>query len=272
MFLYFIPQPAQDSRKRIKDLHLDAILGSHPKEGKILGNGPNGGPGTVYCHSSANEVPRIILAEQTWRSAPKSNGDSAPYWIGFWTERKPTPATLAREKQLQGEKIEMKDGTKWVVPKLLEWKEDIERNLAVYSIAVPQILDIDDNWNLVPSRIDPKYETIWNEGWRAHEAYVGQAIETGRAVMTVLEARTLAAQILGVNYRVSPLEIAVLGLFDEDLAIRVVTSAIDSDMFWSAIKNLSGRSDLETTDSDSGAERPTTEQHTYTPTDQRLAS
>lgn len=256
-FLYFLPPSPLPIAERIRDLGLSAVI-DKPRLAKVLANGPNGGGGDVVCDASFDHVPQVHMNEQVWRAAPKRGGDQVPYWIGWYKDSRPTPALLAKSRSIDGESIILHDGTKWNVPRLMEWRES-DLHTVVFRTKLPQILDINDDGDLVPSRIDPKYEAVWDDGWRAHDALVGQAVDTGRAVMTKAEANDLACRVLNINYRVGPIEVACLGLFDEELAIDVVKIAIQNRQFWDLVKNLSGRLGATTTSSHSGAERPTQE-------------
>jgi hypothetical protein len=59
--------------------------------------------------------------------------------------------------------------------------------------------------------------------------------------MTVAESRRFAVELLAWNYRVTAVEVGMLGLFLESDPIRIVCSAIDTDSFWNALKNVTSR-------------------------------
>jgi hypothetical protein len=258
VFLYFIPRCNQCSRETIASVGLDAVLDANPLTAKVLANGPDGGPGLLLCDRSYNHVPQMQADRQKWRAAPKRGADRAPFWVGIINDNPPAPTTLARTKQLDGAVVTMHDGSKWTVPRLIEWRDNDGDGL-VYDHKLPRILDINDDGQLVPTRIDPAYQAIWDEGWRLHDALTGKAADCGAAVMTVIESHEFACRVLNLNYRVTALEVAMLGLFDDSLPIEVARIAIDDAKFWDALKNQGGRSGEATTDSPSGVERPTQE-------------
>lgn len=270
-FLYFIPGRQSIDRAAIESLGLGDRIDRHDV-GLIYANGPDGGAGLVICQSSEDNSPRVDMARQVWRAAPKRGADVAPYWIGYWQDRKPCEANLRRPKMLAGQSIELRDGEKWMVPRLVQFNEGTALHGITYSVRLPQVLDVDDSGELVTGQIDPRYQELWDEGWRAHQSLTMQAEAAGVASMTITESIKFATRLLGWNYRVTPVEIAMLGLFDDALPIQVVCSAIDNDTFWAAVKNQAGRSAVTTTDSHSGVERPKTESTTNTPIDQALAN
>lgn len=256
MFLYYIPKCTQVTRELLATLGLNAVLDPNPRTAKVLANGPDGGPGMLLCDKSYDHIPQMHAGEQTWRPAPKRGAERPPYWIGYHNDAKPTVDTIARGRLLNGAAITLHDGTRWIVPKLVEWRDS---DRVEYETKLPQILDINDDGQLVPSRVDPKYEDIWNDGWRLHDTLVGRAASESFAEMTVTECRDFACRVLGLNYRVSALEVAMLGLLDDQLPIQISRIAIDDEAFWTALKNLNGRSGEPATDSPSGVERPTQE-------------
>jgi hypothetical protein len=271
VFLYYFPGQSQSvpADQLIQRYDLDDRI-RKADVGYVMQNGPDGGHGLVLT-DSANEIsPRVDLPMQTWRPSPKMGADVAPYWCGYWNERKPTEGTLRRVKTLPGESIELRDGDRWQVPKLIDFlpPEDVTQPIR-FEVALPKVLDINDDGDLVSGRIEPKYESLWETGWNFHYSLANQAKETGRAVMTELDARRFAVNLLNVNYRVTSLEIAMLGLFGDGSPVQIVLSAIDNATFWEAVKNRAGRSVSATTDLPSGAERPETESITSTRTDRQ---
>lgn len=270
-FLYFIPKLQSIDRAAIESLGLGNRIDKHDV-GIVHANGPSGGPGVVICESSIENSPRVVNGHQVWRAAPKRGAAEAPYWVGYWKDRKPTEQNLRRPKMLGGPSIEMRDGEKWMVPRLVQFNDGSMTQGITYSVRLPQVLDVDDDGELVTGRIDPRYQDLWDEGWRAHQSLTMQAEAAGVASMTVNESIRFASRLLGWNYRVTAVEIAVLSLFDDALPIQIVCSAIDNEAFWAAVKNQAGRSVVTTTDSLSGVERPPMESTTDIPTDLASAS
>lgn len=270
-FLYFIPKLQSIDRAAIESLGLADRIDRH-EVGIVHANGPSGGPGVVICESSIENSPRVVHGHQVWRAAPKRGADEAPYWIGYWKDRKPTEQSLRRPKMLAGSAIELRDGEKWMVPRLVQFNEGSPTNGITYTVRLPQVLDVDDEGELVTGRIDPRYQDLWDEGWRAHQSLTMQAEVAGMASMTVNESIRFASKLMAWNYRVTSVEIAMLALFDDSLPIQIVCSAIDNETFWAAVKNQAGRSVATTTDLPSGAVRPTLESTSDTPTDLASAS
>jgi len=266
-FLYFVPKIQSATDEELRSRRLDKVI-DRPEVGVVLANGPGGTAGLVITDRSHDISPRIVLTHQTWRPAPLRGAESPPYYVGYWNEKRPTEESLRRRKGLPGEAIELRDGAKWTVPRLVQFADKSPDVPIQYEVTLPKVLDVNDDGDLIAGAVDPKYAELWDRGWAAHHALMGQATETGQATMTEMEARRLAVDLMAVNYRLTALEIAMLGLFESETPIRVVCSAIDNATFWTAIKNRVGRLDYGTTDSPSGAERPATESITSTPTGQ----
>lgn len=270
-FFYYVPGVMSVDAEAVDRLGLRDRIDKFDV-GVVNANGPDGGHGVIICDRSYDVPPRMSMPFQEWRPAPKRGADVAPYWIGFWKDKRPTEESLRRPKMLAGNSIELRDGATWTVPKLVQFDGKSEATIIQYAVRLPQVLDVDDDGEIVSGKIDPVYQSLWDEGWRAHESLTQQAAESGRAVMTVQEARRFAFRLMGVNYRVSPIEIAILALLDDSLPMAIVCSAIDNETFWAAVKNRVGRLANSTTDSPSGAERPSMESITGTPTSPQLAS
>jgi hypothetical protein len=270
-FLYFIPKLKSMEPDTLSKMGLSDRI-DKAQSSAVIANGPDGGPGMVICDRSCEMPPRIVLDRQTWRPAPKRGADVAPFWIGYWNDKPPTEESLRRPKMLPGEQIELRDSSKWTVPKLVQFDDVSDSTLIQYKVKLPQVLDVDDDGEIVSGKIDPAYQTLWNEGWLAHESLTQQASETGSAVMTIAQSRQFACRLMAVNYRVSAIELTMLSLLDDSSPMQIVLSAIDNAAFWQAIKNRVGRLEQTTTDLPSGAERPQTESTTSTPIDPALAS
>ena len=146
-FLYYFPGQSQSAAadQLIQRFDLDDRI-RKADVGFVHANGPDGGSGVVLVDSSYNISPRVDLNQQTWRAAPKRREDVSPYWVGYWNSRRPDEANLRRAKTLAGQSIELRDGAKWLVPRLIEFIPPVDVSQQIqFNVPLPKVLDIDDD-------------------------------------------------------------------------------------------------------------------------------
>lgn len=274
-FLYFIPGPQTVDAAHAKAAGLgDRIDVDRGVNGSAaLRNTPSGSEGiTVGDASTPGALCRIAPDEQTWKAAPLVDGE-VPYWVGYWNGNPPKPADLKRAHQVAGKPVTDLNGLDWLAPTLREWREsDANSPSPIASrVLLPRVCDLNENGNVILGDVIPQYRDIFERSWEVASALWPSHYETeGR--MSDSDAIKFAGDLLGVNYRVTFLELALLKSFSIDLTKEVCRIGIDAVGFEHAVGNLASRSATETTSSDCGHERPTTESPTNTPTDQPLAN
>lgn len=221
MFLYFVPGRHSIDAHDLAGLGLAYILdrGGPFSTCGVVGAGPSGGSGVVFASFPPEEtgLVRIDLDKQTWRPIP---GSSA--WVGHYTDRLPTPATLARDEQLAGHWLELLDGNSWRVPMARGWSES-DAGESRWRVLLPQRLDLAADGRWVNGAVVARYQPLWElcEAWLNERC--GQA--DGRlANQGDIDAAVLCLQ---ANYKIGRVEAALLGILSDELIGQVLDCLID---------------------------------------------
>lgn len=175
--------------------------------------GPSGSSGALVAASPGETPPEIMYKpdRQRWVQF----GD---YWIGVFKDNLPTPAELERRDQLPGYLEELGDGLQWNCPLIRTPYADTPQ------MRIPRKFGVDDQGNLVNEPL-PEYCEAWE---RTAEIWNWIAFNEQIDIDVCI---TYAAQLLGLNYRVSRNECLLLNLFDETNLKRVFIAACDKDFF-----------------------------------------
>lgn len=216
--------------------------------------------------SSPEHLCKMHEPSQTWVPAPKLGNEKAPFYVG-WEGDLPTPDSLKRERIIDGETITMVDGSKWIVPQLVNWQEG-DSVPVVWSTRLPITIDVDDFGNPCDGTVVHRYKDLFDTGLMVLSKLAGSK-DIG---ITNSQAILFAANCLGVNYRVSMFELSskVLSCLSTDDAIRIIHSAIDWKGYQDAVGNWGGRQGRPTTDTESGSVEQTPDNNPNI--DQPLAS
>jgi hypothetical protein len=185
----------------------------------------------VLGRRSEQEGLELLLdpKQQTWRRwriFKEGDVERGTLWVGHWTDRRPGPADLARDRLWPTvETARMADGNDWLLPVLRfhggvwvgpsqfafsdegQWEMEMEPRYAPYApiaargerlfqtlMAVP-----DDSWSALEpddQALYPKHSDVENP-------------------MDKLEVAALICDALGLNYCVSGPEVAMLGLLTD---------------------------------------------------------
>ena len=249
-FLYFIPSSAQQvTPDDIERLGLGYAI-DHPTSRGCTGPGHQRG---FVMGSNPESLCRMDPQTQSWVAAPKLDGDGVPYYVG-WEGDLPTAESLKREQIIAGQMISLVDGSRWTVPQLVNWQAG-ESVPVVWNTKLPICIDIDDHGNPCDGSVVPRYRDLFDTGLRVLARLAGSREET----LTSNQAIRFAANCLGVNYRVSLLELSskVLSCLSTDDAIRIIHAAVDWKGYQDALGNWAGRQGRPTTAMESGSAEPT---------------
>lgn len=191
--------------------------------------GPDGGAGTVAVF--AGNTPAAYTPEaQAWRKGPQGK-----YWVGYWKDRKPGEADLRREHVYEGTGLRLRDGGLWVVPRCYA-------PLPARPLGLPMKMDLAEDaatWVLKPAE---EYAGLCQTAQRLWEMFVGAA----RNDLTSKEELAAGVSALAVNYRLSALEVAMLGLWTTRELAGILRALIDADAVEEAFKATG--SEKKTTD------------------------
>ena len=197
-----------------------ALEGGHTARG--CDSGPDKQRGAVVCQG-ANKDGRLgyFPEKQTWKQIPGKD-----VWCGYYTEAMPTPEELARDEPIPGVWIELDGGGKWQAPIARKRFEDDGE--LFWSYNVPRRLTLDEGGEWVPGEVKPRYQRLWADAERTEQAVIDGA--------EVDDLDAIAIRALQINYRVSAIELDLLGIYDESLRVRLVHTLIDLDTWLAWVK------------------------------------
>lgn len=217
MFLYYLSERRNiPSLDELKTVGLGYAFDRQPEAAGVQG-GPDGGSGMVLCQAPDTTV-RVgyYPDDQQWiHVAETPAGPPHEYWIGFAPDAPPTPAGLARMKQLAGHMIPMGDGHEWRIPT---------------AILLPKayVFTPGAGWSCT---LDEVYSWLWAEAERVQKAYAEAAagVKQGETFIVRVDPEdvALAARLLALNYRVSEFELSALRVLTSDVVPAVMGALLD---------------------------------------------
>jgi hypothetical protein len=215
-FLYFVPNKNRDLLKNIL-----YAFDSKPLDREVLRGGPNGGRGFIFFDSSAmNRIAQVTYdpGSQTWRKMPGQE-----IWIGYMNDEPPTAKDLARKSLIPGHSIELGDGGQWTIPCCRYFGED------GFSCGLPQVMDLDENGDWTVGNVLPKHQKLWDASAQWFDAISTMDGEdlAPEADMTIADVANACVVALGTNYRVSALEVGMLGLLTSSTRSDIMNMTID---------------------------------------------
>lgn len=170
--------------------------------------------------------------KQTWRKIPEKF-TTRELWIGWWNDDRPGVSDLARKNQLPGRMVELLNGERWLVPLLRKWEnEDKVR----WRTVLPTVIDFNDDGDLVVGDVAPQYRQVWDKSLP-----IAQQLCFGTEGVAYDDVIALAGPLLGLNYRVSIVEVVILGLISTHEAKTIIDAALDIETFEELLKNLQSR-------------------------------
>jgi len=203
--------------------------------------------------------------KQTWQKIPGLDA-----WVGFYTGQAPGPNDLARSTMLDGHAVELGDGRRWIVPIAVGGPEEGDAELTRYR-TLPHVDRLDEDGNWTVGDVLPRYAPLWDAAaawWDAKWSAAGEdneAADTGDAIRVIFkidDARGAAVTILAANYRVSAIEVSLLGLLNDQTRVAILDAAIDWPTIaaWVQKKTDQQTPDISSTDAGPPAEHPATGQ------------
>ncbi len=197
--------------------------------------GPDGKSGLLAAPAGYKGKLRHDAKDQTWRKAP-----GGAYWVGRANDQAIGPTELARKERFDGELVELADGNKWLIPRLVGFLEGRPSSL-------PRRFDLDDDGEPLV-RIHEKYQDIADRAWTLWLTATGQLGD--QPELTYKEELQLATDALALNYRISHIEaVGLLRLLDTRSLTKVLRSLIDFEAIDEAVKRGKvGRGDDQASD------------------------
>jgi len=239
-FLYFMP--AHETPVSLADLRawqLDYAFERVPYHARV--QGPTGS-GTLLVDDRRLEplTPTYRPEEQTWKRQP-----GADFWVGWYQHAIPTIEDLERPEQLPGDRVELADGHRWLVPLVRQVRAG-----GASEPALPCYLDLDDEGQLIRGAIAEQHTWLWDQCapfWDAWLAGIEAALarvatlpadatsdEIISAGQFAIECDTLladAVRVLSGNYRIGLREALALKLFRTDQGpAEILKAACDTEL------------------------------------------
>ncbi|REJ65830.1 MAG: hypothetical protein DWQ31_16590 [Planctomycetota bacterium] len=237
-FLYFVPD--HNTPVSLDDLRrwgLDYAFERVPYHAHV--QGPTGS-GTLLVDDRRLEplTPTYRPEEQTWKKQPGRD-----FWVGWYNSRVPSMPDLERVEQLPGDRVELADGNRWLVPLVRFVDAD-----STPQIALPAYLDVDDDGKFIRGDTVEQYAWLVTQTtpfWEAyHDAWTA-AIEHQeslpedasleeqlKASQFTIDCPTLVADavaVLSANYRIGQREAMAMKLFRTDSgAGEILKAACDT--------------------------------------------
>jgi hypothetical protein len=222
--LYFFPDltAEQLTRERLLASEPAAALRdvldtpAHYKQSLIradLHYGPSGSSGALVAATPGDSEPLILFKpdQQKWVNCGE-------YWLGYYLEHPPTPAELERRDQVNGFLETLGDGNEWNCP-VIRTPTGVDAG----EVRVPREFGLDEQGEMIIQPLE-----VYRAAWDA-SAIAWDFIIAKKKGLSVPDGVKLAAQFLGLNYRVGFRECLLLNLFNENNLQRVYVAACDRD-------------------------------------------
>lgn len=213
-FYYYIPtQQRKLSLEACNEAGVGyALEGSKTDRG--CSKGPDGQQGVVVCYGDNRDGKLgYFQDQQTWKQVPGKQ-----VWCGVYTDALPTPADLARQDQISGMWVAAGDGSQWLAPTARRYAE--EDNTLVWTHNLPRQLTLNEHGDWQPGGVLPQYQRLWEMCVQCEDALFGQSDQD-------INTNDVAVSALQTNYRVSAVELDLIGVFTEAFRDHIVKALTD---------------------------------------------
>lgn len=219
-FNYFLPGRTKVTIDELRELGLGYVFDpetaaspdANPKVPRAVVNGPGGQHGLIVSPSS--EFCGYFKDQQVWKQEIDCD-----YWVGMWRDKRPTPETLARENQIYGSALLLDDGHFWSFPMARHYDEFDGEIRVTRTIACALTRNEAGLW--LPGEPKKRYRELWRLATEYQQARA--------AADTFSELDNLVVACFQANYRVSAIELDLLGIYDDDVRARVPRILMDDD-------------------------------------------
>jgi len=189
--------------------------------------GPDGGTGRLaYIDSHATGSRPIVTVDmqtQQWSEAARCGElKRGRYWLGVWSDAKPTPIDLCRPTTCDGTPMELGDGNEWVIP----IADFLPKRLTVDKDTGSQCEVVKDEYLKFTKRANSLFEHFLSEGFL-------KAVDEG-LVAHVPEGLSFASDALEINYRVNCDLVDLLGLVGQYDAFAIAEASTGIQMIRAA--------------------------------------
>ena len=240
-FLYFVPNLLREDVPKMREAIIAAGLGDVLRDrlanndlaglGRLaiasITNGPGGHSGLILQavdHIDNNNpppAPGYYPKQHTWerlsQTPPLTKGGQgglstspdATAWIGYDPHDLPGPQDLERDQIISGYYQPLGDGHDWACPVI---------RMHLGKVNLPDV------WRLVNGKIVSQIKPDWQWAWDL-SGQIWDSHITG-ADPTVETAFLWCSKLLGINYRIGPVEASILGLLGRDELPGILRAAI----------------------------------------------
>lgn len=230
-FLYYLPgSPTNDDFKAARGYALVAGIARTQ-----CSRGPDGAAGTIAADPALIDPAQIKFqaAGQIWKKCPLRAG-----FVGYWKDNPPAEARLRREPLLAGHTVTA-GGQDWTIPAARQYEEDADGYLISFS-PVPRTLTLDAAGKWTPGDVTPRFRELWQLAGAfldAEDQAVAEAPPDKKIVSFHFEQLDAFAEAAWTaNYRVSPIELDLLGVYDHNSRQAVVDAVLDRDTWARLLK------------------------------------
>lgn len=232
VFLYWIPNVTSISVEQLRAHGLGYAFDDF-RTPRGVDSGPDGMKGVVVCNGDNRDGGLGYWpGRQTWRKIPGKDA-----WCGCYTDDKPRPDDLARKHQVTGRWLRLDDGHKWLVPMARRWLELDDQLLWDYNL--PRRLSLNETGEWALGDVKPQYEQLWKLAMAYEEAYqdaVANSDGDGTVRFRFDDIDKLGVGALQVNYRVSAVELDLLGVYDDAIRQQIIDVLMDNDTWLNWVK------------------------------------
>lgn len=183
-------------------------------------NGPGGQHGIIV--SASDEWVGYFQGKQAWKQEPGKE-----YWVGYWKDTPPTPETLARANQIDGRMLRLEDGNAWLIPVARQYDEF--DGVIMARQMLPTRLTRDELGNWVHGDIKQRYRLFWD----LTNAFIQAIVDDQQQFH---DYDDLVVEAFKCNYRVSAIELDMLGIYDATVRDRVIRIVTDLDGYRDLVK------------------------------------
>lgn len=229
--LYFIANHKRATYESLAAAGLRYAFDGSPLSSVEVLHGPGFQPGVIVTNRPPDTVGnlRYEAALQRWQKRPVTllPDVSAEVWVGWEMGTSPDPAVyLARPHQLDSHPVELADGKTWNVPIVQAFFEHEGRPSIATALPRLSKLADDGTWTMDEVRSEyaelHRYARAWWDQYASPDAQAADAF-------TFDDANNACVVALAHNYRVSAVEVSVLGLLDAPSRGRVLMAMIDGE-------------------------------------------
>lgn len=184
-------------------------------------NGPDDQHGMIVSRSDTHCG--YYKNDQVWKKHT-----SGAYWVGMWRDDRPTPQSLARPNIISGKGLLLDDGNTWEIPRARQFDE-INGDIVALN-ALPTNLTLDGLGNWTRGDVKKRYRKLW-QLVVDYFAMVSDAAENEQEGLrlTFSYESNVAIEAFTCNYRVSAIELDLLGVYDTDVHRHVISIVTDHD-------------------------------------------